>query len=223
VATSVAVWKKQTTTDLIFGFQVICAVGFGGGQFLRMLDSVRGVSGAMFVFSLTFLFINLYLAIKGYGVKRTRVIVQLIAFMALGVAVYSGLLVLLIVKGGFWDGNDKVTSLLVLVGVSASLLVGKSRGLNWKDPIIKGWLALSFKAVPQLMMAWKIAIVGGTGVSGIFILTFHLLTLSRILLIFWEIQKVGWDRNRKGMLVSEIGNELSWVVVTTTWAVQLSG
>jgi len=32
------------------------------------------------------------------------------------------------------------------------------------------------------------------------------------------IREAGWDQNRAGSFLSEVTNELSWVVVTIAWA-----
>jgi hypothetical protein len=87
--------------------------------------------------------------------------------------------------------------------------------------VIRGYLAVFFKGVPQLTLAVNILMVGGAGVSVFGILTGHITICSRLGQLVMSLREAGWDRNRKGSLISEIANEGSWIVVTIAWFVML--
>lgn len=85
------------------------------------------------------------------------------------------------------------------------------------DPIIRGTVALCMKVVPQTIMAYKILIQGGGGISVEMIGIFHFLMILRIVILGLSIRQSGRDRNLLGILMAEIGNELSWCLVTLAW------
>ncbi|MDP3999136.1 MAG: hypothetical protein Q8P76_00900 [bacterium] len=172
----------------------------------------------MFLFAEIVVIANLYLAVRAHKAQPSRVTLQIIAIMALGVVIYSLLIGLVLIKEkNVWDRYDNITAVLVLIGISATLMVARKKNLTATDPIVKGWLILWTRTPANILMACKILIVGGAGVSGVMVVIFHILTVSRILQIWFSIKEAGWDRNRKGMALNEIGNETSWILVTIAW------
>lgn len=210
--------KKKMTMDLVFWFLVINAVVFGVSQFVRMLSSTQGVSTSAYLFTWVSVSLNAYLAFKSHKAKPSRTTLQTAGVQLLGVIIYCSFIVLVIVKGSnVWDWRDSLTSGLVVVGCVFTLIVAKKKKFGWKDPIVKGLLSLFAKAMPQVIMAYKVWQVGGKGLSGVMIVTFHILTITRIIQILITVNEFGIDRNRRGLLISEIGNELSWALVTIAW------
>ena len=202
----------------IFWFQVIGGVVFGLGQGVRMMTSTQGVSTTMFAATEIFCIINLILAVAARKAIRVRATGQTLVMYIMGLVIYSGLLAIMLVKGqSRWDGKDWLTSFLVGAGLVLLFGVARLQTLRFTDPMIRGGFALIMKAVPQLVMAVKIWQVGGGGIATTMIVMFHLLTCSRILQVYLAVQEVGWDRNLKGILLSESGNELSWCAVTAAW------
>jgi hypothetical protein len=116
-----------------------------------------------------------------------------------------------------WDIRDSFTSLVVVVAVILAFVYSKAVSIATLDPIMKGVYSLIFKSVPQLIMAWKVSQMGGKGLNTVMVLTFHTLTLTRIYQISRGTNLNGWDRNRRGLLISEIGNEITWSLVTAAW------
>ena len=77
-----------------------------------------------------------------------------------------------------------------------------------------------FKAIPQLALAYKIAMRGGAGLAAAAIITGHITILARLGQLWFSIKEAGWDRNRRGSAFSELANEISWLAATAVWLVR---
>lgn len=210
--------KKRVIADLLFGVQVICTLTFGGAQFIRMLSTTKGVSVSWFAFWLVFLVVNLALAIKAHRNQPSRVTLQTIGSYALWVLMVVGDLGVMIIRGnGTWDHNDTITAIITLTGVAVVLAVASIMKLGISDPIVKGHLAIFFKAIPQLTLAYKIFMVGGAGLAGLTVIMGHITVLTRLGQLIFSIREAGWDRNRRGSAISEAANEGSWIITTIAW------
>lgn len=200
---------------------MILAVLFGGFQTQHMLvHSTRGLSTSMFLFTGLFVCINLYLSIASHKAQPSRVTRQTVAIYILGTVVYGSFLAVMLVKAeSIWDMRDTFTGLVVIVALVSAFVYSKAKDIASLDPIMKGVYSLIFKSVPQVVMAWKVYQVGGQGLNTVMVITFHTLTLTRIYQICRRTSKTGWDRNRRGLLISEIGNEITWSLVTVAWLV----
>jgi hypothetical protein len=93
----------------------------------------------------------------------------------------------------------------------------KYNNISYRNPLLKGVVSLILKVVPQLIMAYKIYEVGGQGLSTVTLIVFHILTLLRIYKVWETKREMTSEKNRTGLLLSEIGNEISWIVVTIVW------
>lgn len=210
--------NKKVVADLLFIIQIVCTIIFGGGQFVRMLATAQGVSMSWFIFWEIFLIINLILALKAHKNQPSRVTWQTIGSYTLWVIMVTADLGVMVWKGtGTWSKNDTITAIIAGTGILATLIIAmrNSNGIN--DPIAKGWLAVFFKATPQLMMAIKIMSVGAAGLAGTTVITGHITVLTRLGQLAFSIKEAGWDRNRKGSAISELANEGSWVITTIAW------
>ncbi len=210
--------KKQTIADLLFGVQIVCAGVFGVSQFVRMLTTSQGVSITWFAFWLMFLVVNLVLAVRAHKAQPSRVTAQTIASYSAWTVVITADLILMVSKGnGEWDHRDYQTVLYAGLGIAVVLLIAWFKKLEYSDPIVRGWLAVFFKAVPQLMLAYKIYSVGGAGLSGVAVINGHITIMTRLGQLCFSIREAGWDRNRIGSAMSEMANETSWMVATIVW------
>jgi hypothetical protein len=45
----------------------------------------------------------------------------------------------------------------------------------------------------------------------------HVTICMRIGQLVYAIREAGWDRYRRGSLISEVANEASWIVATVVW------
>lgn len=204
--------------DALFAIQVGCALLFGVTQIARMLDTTEGVSLTWFLFWAIFLGLNLLLSIKAHQVQPSRVTLQTVATYATWASVLAGALAVLLWRSlGEWHQVDTINVLVSGLGIAATLAIGRRRGAGFTDPMVRGWLAVFFKATPQLTLAWHLTQVGGAGLAPFAVLAGHITINLRLGQLYFSIREAGWDRNRIGSLVSEIANELSWVVATIVW------
>jgi len=180
-----------------------------------IVDSTKGLSTSMFLFATLFILVNLCLALAAHKATPSRAMMQVIVIYVLGVLTYSTLLGVMVVRAErMWDSLDTLTSSIVGVGLLCALIYVQVSRLRVLDPLMKGVYSLTCKSVPQFVLAWKVFYVSGTGLSLTAVIIFHMLTCMRIYQIFHEAWVCGWDRNRRGLALAEVGNELSWVLVT---------
>jgi hypothetical protein len=83
---------------------------------------------------------------------------------------------------------------------------------------VKGGLAFFCKTTSQLVFALKIRAVGRGGLAGLTLIMGHITVMSRVGQILCALVANGeWEPNLTASLVSELGNEVSWIVVTICW------
>jgi hypothetical protein len=194
---------------------------FGWVQCEKMLTSTQGVSISVFVLAGLFTATLTWLAVSAFVKNRNKMTLKMVIVYICGVVVYTIMIGVAFIYSHYqWDSRDSLATCLVTILVTVIVSIAHHRGLKWYDPIMKGLIALAVRVIPNLMMAQKIWIYGGKGVSMWFIIIFNALTLLRIAQIITTSLKNGWDRERKGMMIGEIGNELSWLVVTIVWCVK---
>jgi hypothetical protein len=212
---------QRLTTDALFGVQLLFTFIFGGSQFYRMLTTRQGVNLSWFLSWLIFLLLNLVLTTRAHQNQPSRVTLQTILSYAAWTLVVAADLAVMLWKGThIWDGTDTVTTLLVGLGVALTLALAYRLDLGLIDPMVKGWLAVFFKAVPQLALAYKIFMMGGAGLAAAAVITGHITILSRLGQLWFSLKEAGWDRNRRGSALSELANEASWLAATLVWLVR---
>ena len=210
--------RQRRIADLLFVVQLTCALIFGGSQTLHMLESTEGLSISFFLFWALFLVINLGLSVQAHRAQPSRVTRQTVFVYSLWTLIIAANLGALAWHGsGAWNTVDDVTAGIALAGIAGTLGIGARHGLGWRDPIVRGWLAVFFKGVPQLTLAWNLAQVGGGGLAPLGVLAGHVTICTRLGQLVFSIREAGWDRNRLGSLISEIANEGSWIVATVVW------
>ncbi|MDO8621807.1 MAG: hypothetical protein Q7R80_01090 [bacterium] len=212
--------RKQLVTDLLFGVQMICGVIFGGSQILRLVQTTQGVNISWFALWEGFILLNLVLAVRAHQAQPSRVTWQTIAsYILWAVVVTIALGVMGWNRSGAWDRHDSITAMLAALGIAVTIGIAIRRRIQLADPIVRGMIAVFCKAVPQLALAYKIAMVGGAGLAGAAIVFGHVTVLTRLGQLGFSIHEAGWDRNRLGSAISEVGNEGSWLVTTAIWLV----
>ena len=210
--------RARRVADGLFVLQVGCALLFGVSQFIRMLDSVAGVSVTWMLFWVAFLAVNLGLAIRAQRNFASRIARQVIIIYSLWTAVCAANLLLLLISPGVqWTVVDTLTAGLTLGGVVIATAIGRARGLRFGDPLVHAAYAVFCKAVPQLTLAWNIYREGGAGISVVAFTAGHVTIGMRIAQIVFAIREAGFDRNRLGMAIGETANEASWIVATVVW------
>ncbi len=212
---------QQLTTDALFAVQLCFTFIFGGSQFYRMLTTRQGVNLSWFLCWLIFLLLNLVLTIRAHQNQPSRVTLQtILSYVAWTVVVAADLAVMLWKGTHIWDGTDNVTTGLVTLGAVFTLFIAYRLELGLVDPMVKGWLAVFFKAIPQLALAYKIYEMGGHGLAAAAVITGHVTILARLGQLWFSIKEAGWDRNRRGSALSELANEGSWLIATLVWLVR---
>ena len=210
--------RKKIIADLLFGVQIVCAFALGGSQFLRALETLQGVSVSMFATCLMFFVINGRLALKAHRVQPSRITIQVAFMYWLWVGMMALDLAAVAWHGGYvWSGTDTASLALTGVGIAATLAVSSRNGLGQGDPLVRGWIAVFFKSVPQFLLAVKIALEGGAGLPALAVIAGHGSMLVRFGQLYFSIREAGYDRNRIGSAISEVGNILSWMAVTVVW------
>lgn len=210
--------RKTLIADLLFWVQVVLAFLLSVPQFLRLLENVKGQSLSMQVVMLGFLLLNLSLAYGAYRTDSNRSTLQIIIIYIMWAVFVTGNILAIFWNGQYcWSTNDTITMFLVGAGIVSILNICMIKGLGLKDAAIKGSLAIIFKALPQFMMALKIASEGGAGIPMTTIIVGNIGVTIRIGQILVAIKKMGWDKNLTWIFLAEVANETSWAIVTVVW------
>jgi hypothetical protein len=210
--------RTRRIADILFVVQISCAVGFGVAQGVLMMTTTEGVSISWLSFWGIFLLINLSLSYRAHRIQPSRVTLQtVITYATWTTAMLLDTAIYLWRDAMIWTQIDTWTAIFAFAGISVTLFVGYRHKLTITDPLVRGYLAVFFKGVPQLTLAYNILMVGGAGVSIFGILTGHITICSRLGQVLMSLREAGWDRNRQGSAISEIANEGSWIVTTIAW------
>jgi len=188
-----------------------------------MFESVEGVSIGFFFCHGMFAFLNLSLSMvalretdKGaedYPVKKQSVHVYTmwVAFLLLHLGIASWQ------KVG-WKLIDTTTIIVVMTGFVGIVLFSLIKKVPLVNPWIKATTAIFLKCVPQVTLAIVIYQYGKGGLSGVWILFGHITILTRIAHL-WVSSRKGWNKNTLASFVSEVFNEISWIVATVAFLV----
>ncbi len=214
--------RDRRVADGLFLIQMISAVGFIGTQVILMLTTTQGISLTWLAFWGVFLLINLSLSFRAHQLRPSRITIQTVItygtwtlVLALGIAIYIWR------ESTIWTGLDTWTAGMALSGIVVTLYVGYTNKLPISDPLVRGYLAVFFKAVPQLTLSYHILMVGGSGMSTFAIVSGHITISSRLGQVLMSLREAGWDRNRRGSAISEFANEGTWIIVTIAWLLVL--
>ncbi len=204
--------------DLLFVFQLAVMAWFYSSRIHKAFETVRGVNLAEQFSIEVFCLLNLALAIASYRRLPSRVARQIVAIHVMNTVATAGMAIIWIIQGYVWSGNDSLTAGLAIGGSIVVITIGYAHALPIIDPIVKGWIAVACKAVPHLMLGFKIAQEGREGLPLAALAMGHLLILLRLAQISIAVyQARSWDRNRIGAVISDASGEVAWIFVTITW------
>jgi hypothetical protein len=208
--------KKQR---ILFWIQVVGVLIFGSSQLYHMITySTIGLSESMFLCNTIVVTINLVLALKAHKIQSSKNTKETVLIYFFGTIIYMSFLVTMAIKAeSAWGNLDWITLAIVLIVVAIVFVYVVYKKINYRNPLLKGVISLILKVVPQLIMAYKIYEVGGQGLSLVTLIVFHFLTLLRIYKVWETKREMTTEKNRTGLLLSEIGNEVSWIVVSIVW------
>jgi hypothetical protein len=212
--------SKRHTADLLFWVQIICAGIICSAQFVRLLETTEGQLLSLFVSLEIYLCFHIILALRAHRALPSRVALQALAMYWVWFLLIGTNIVALFINGEYeWSTNDTRTTALVSVGVVTVLVFVTLRSVPLLDPVVMSFLAMTFKVLPQIVMAFEVARVGGAGLPGISIVI-SVFTLSvRVGLLWLSILEAGWERNRTWLFISEVMNGLSWALVIFVWLI----
>jgi hypothetical protein len=189
---------------------------------VKAATTTTGVNLTWYLLWEVFLGFNLVLAYRAHQAQSSRISIQTLWTYSVWTILIGIDLVVSVLHGHLEvKGSDWVSLGGAVIGTPIICLFYRKNGYL-TDPIAKGWTALVFKAVPQLVLAYVVYQDGAAGIAWVTILTGHLTILSRLIQLRLLIQEAGWDRNRRGSALSEVGNELSWLVTTGFWLFKLT-
>jgi hypothetical protein len=210
--------KKKLIADLLFGVQIIGAFVLCGSQFFRLLETTQGQLLSMFLVMEAYLCLHLMLAVGAHRAQPSRVTRQTLWTYVMWLALIGSNIVAIFLNGSYeWSQNDTRTAALALLGTVLVFAVMKLRHIRLQDPMLKSFLAMLFKALPQFIMAFEVALKGGAGVPAAAVIAGNITILVRIGQIWFAIREAGWDRNRVWLCISETMNEVSWATVSVVW------
>lgn len=211
---------KKFIADLLFGVQIVCAIVFCGAYALRSLTDVTGSSIAQFGLAAAFLVFNLALGVGAHRAKASRGTRQTIATYIIWLVLVA-LIIIAAATNPSYEWNEKDTATIVMAGflTIGVLTIGGIRGLPLADPTMKALFGIAYKAVPQVLLAWKFLAEGASGTPAVSVVMGHATILIRLGQIYFMVREAGWDRYRFWLAVSEGVNEASWVVATIAWLI----
>jgi hypothetical protein len=212
--------KKRMMTDLLFGVQILAACVLCGSQFVRALETVKGISLSMLLLMEIYLMLHFMLALGAHRTNPSRLTRQTIATYTIWL-VLIGTNIFAVFKNSeyHWSSNDSHTVALVAIGTACLLALGHLQKLRHDDPMLKSLLAMLCKALPQFMLALKVMQEGGAGLPGAAIVSGNFSILIRLVQVGLTVREGGWERNRTWLLLSETANELSWATVSIVWLI----
>ena len=183
-----------------------------------MTENTQGVTTALYVLFMTFIGINMMLAIRAYKHKKDRSRGQAIIVYA-NWSILIGAHLVIAFKYVPWRVSDYYFIIGAILATVTTLMIAKTwKGLGYEDAIVRGIVACLCKAGPQLYLTGCIIMDrSGQGLAATTIWAGHASVLTRIAHLAYCGKRTGVDRNIKGILISEIGNEISWICVTAAW------
>jgi hypothetical protein len=212
--------RSHRIGDVLFLVQMLTAVGFIFTQAKLMLTTTEGISLTWLFFWGVFLLINLSLSHRAHQLQPSRLTYQTAFTYATWTLVVLFCIAIYIWQNTtFWTTLDTWTTGFALSGIVATVIVGHRNNLTITDPIVRGYLGVFFKGVPQLTLAYNILMMGGAGISTFAIVTGHINICTRLGQVLMSLREARWDRNRRGSAISEMANEGSWIVATIAWLI----
>jgi len=210
---------KRLAGDLLFWFQLSMAWAFTVPQVIRSFHSTRGMTITWSLFCAAYVLVNLLLAHGAYEQSRSRKAGQVVLVYLNWLVLWLVMLAVVSVKGN-WVFRDTLLSAIVTIALVILLLVRRQDSLKATitEPITRGLTSLILKSTPQLYIGYCIIRAGhNDGLAGLTLFIGHITVCSRILEILLAAKQDGWNRKNIGLMISEAGNELTWLVTTAIW------
>ncbi len=208
--------KNEKKTFLLFIFQIIMVFAYTIPQILNIVSGrTKGLTLVLYGGFIIYITVNLILSIDAYKVERTKgrkylIFIYSLWILAIGSIFVSGLSKII------WREEDTLVSIVILLFSIATLIYFKGA----KDPFSKGFLAVWFKSLPQLWLAYTMLSLGtGIGLHPINVVAAHCTSIPRLYHVFIVGREGKWDREARGLMLSEASNVATWTIVTIVWVI----
>ena len=185
---------------------------------MRSLEDVHGVSIVQFILAAAFVVFNLFLSLGAHRAQPSRVTKQAVVTYAVWIFMLSAVVFAVGTNNAYqWSIQDTVTLAAAAVLVAGTLVITWQLRRSVQDPMVLAFLAIACKAIPQLLLVWKILEEGGSGIPLVSVLVGHVTILVRLGQIYFMVREAGWERNRTWLAVSEGAAEITWIAATIAW------
>ncbi len=210
--------NKKIVADTLFWLQIFFAFVFCGAYFYRSLHDVTGSSLVQFGLVATFTLLHLALSIGAHKSAPSRVTFQAIVIYCVWTVLMTTIIGAVILNPSYEWNQRETTQLSTALSLTfAIFLFSLFSGKGPSDPIIKALLAISYKSVPQVLLALKFLAEGASGTPGLSVLIGHVTIIIRLAQIGFMVKEAGWEKNRIWLAISETTNEVSWLFATIAW------
>jgi hypothetical protein len=201
------------TASLLFWFQVIMAWAYMIPQVSQILrGKTGGLTLAMWVIFMGYLFVSLSLATLAWREKKDKIRLYTVIIFAQW-TVFILVLFIMCIKSVHWSAGDTVVCIAVAI---LSVITVFRSGL--KAPMTRGWLSVWCKGIPQLWMAhvmWSTH--SAEWLPPLSLLASNATSIPRLIQIYLQGKRGGWDQATKGLMLGETANVGTWLVVTLVW------
>jgi len=206
--------EETMTAHILFWFQVLMAWVYMVPQVKNLIEGkTAGLTLAMWVIFIGYLVISLSLSVMAWREKKETLRLYTVVIFAQW-TVFISALFLLAVPTVVWNPGDTAVCLAVLGLSVLTIVITKSL----KDPMTRGWLAVWCKGVPQLWMAYFMWSSGHADwLPGLSLLATDATCLPRLIQVYLQGRRGGWDRATKALFLGEFSNVASWSVVNIVW------
>jgi hypothetical protein len=203
------------TTRMLFWFQVVMAWIYTGFQIAQLINGkTSGMTLALWLMFMVYLFLGLSLAILAWQEKKEKERFYTVVIFGQW-SIFVTLLFLLSIGSVVWSSGDTAICIAALI---FSIMTIKVYGL--RNPMTRGWLAVWFKGLPQLWAAYVMYQADSAEwLHPITLIAAHATSVPRLVLVYRQGRKGGWDKATKALLLGEVANVGTWCVVTVVWLV----
>lgn len=210
---------KITGTDLFFAFQIVMAWFFALPQISRMFESVEGVTINWLLCGQIFMILNLYLAYRVYQKNKRKETLQTFLIYLNWVILITPVVIITFLKC-HWTNEDTLIFTMVMILAALVVTIGIIQGKGISDPTVKGLLIGLFRIVPHLYLSYCIIQAGSSeGIAATSVWVANVTANARIITLILTGRKIKWEKSIIASLLSEVGCEISWVIVTIVWVI----
>ena len=208
----------KTRVAFLFWFQIVAAWVYAVPQAYAIASGkTEGLTLVLYAMFMVYSAFSFFLAIASYKINKDSERRGTIFVFAQWI-VFNGVLFCLGLRTIPWKTGDTIVCIAVLILLAATIVW--YRGL--KDPFSKGFMAVWCRAIPHTWLAYTMLMFGKADSLPIpTLIASHCTSLTRLAQVWISGKSGGWDRPTKGLLIGELANVITWMVVTAIWVTKL--